>query len=271
MWCGSAHAVALGYGSLFNHDNPASLRYEADPGNLSLRFIATRDIAAGEELTINYNAPQGKPRRSVPTGLPACASRRLSLRRKADARRTLALESNHGALVAPLLLLLLAACVGQLPSAEQRGQYMDAAASAHHWEKLRLPSGNSVLTAYAPPPEHRNGVLTIYIEGDGLAWLSRARPSDDPTPNHALGLQLALRHPDNAVAYLARPCQNTAPADWGGAARRTGPGAVFSGGDRGQHTGRRYSQTPRRGGKTVGYSGAPSPRWWPRSAVMSFV
>ena len=56
---GSAHALALGYGSLFNHDNPASLRYEADPANLSLRFLATRDIAAGEELTINYDAPQG--------------------------------------------------------------------------------------------------------------------------------------------------------------------------------------------------------------------
>ena len=56
---GSAHAVALGYGSLFNHDNPANLRYEADPANLALRFVATRDITTGEELTINYDAPQG--------------------------------------------------------------------------------------------------------------------------------------------------------------------------------------------------------------------
>lgn len=115
----------------------------------------------------------------------------------------------------PLLILLLAACAGPMPSAEQRGQNMDAAASARHWEKLLLPGEGFALTAYAPSPEHRNGVLTIYIEGDGLAWLSRARPSDDPTPNRALGLELALRHPDNAVAYLARPCQNTAPADWG--------------------------------------------------------
>ena len=56
---GSANALALGYGSLFNHDNPANLRYEADPANLALRFIATRDITTGEELTINYNAPHG--------------------------------------------------------------------------------------------------------------------------------------------------------------------------------------------------------------------
>ncbi len=56
---GSAHALALGYGSLYNHDNPANLRYEADPANQALRFIATRDIAAGDELTINYNSPFG--------------------------------------------------------------------------------------------------------------------------------------------------------------------------------------------------------------------
>ena len=56
---GSAHALALGYGSLFNHDNPANLRYEADPANLALRFIATRNISAKDELTINYNAPCG--------------------------------------------------------------------------------------------------------------------------------------------------------------------------------------------------------------------
>ena len=91
---------------------------------------------------------------------------------------------------------------------------MDATASAHHWQKLRLPSGKLVLTAYVPEQQKTSKILTIYIEGDGLAWLNRAVPSDDPTPNKALGLELALRHPDNAVAYLARPCQNVDPADW---------------------------------------------------------
>ena len=56
---GSAHALALGYGSLYNHDNPANLRYEADPSNLALRFFATHDIAVGDELTVNYNNPSG--------------------------------------------------------------------------------------------------------------------------------------------------------------------------------------------------------------------
>lgn len=48
-------AIALGYGSMYNHANPASLRCQADAETLVLRFIAVRDIAADEELTINYN------------------------------------------------------------------------------------------------------------------------------------------------------------------------------------------------------------------------
>ena len=52
-------ALALGYGSLYNHDNPSNLRYEADVQNRLLAFIADRDIAKGEELTVNYNATGG--------------------------------------------------------------------------------------------------------------------------------------------------------------------------------------------------------------------
>jgi hypothetical protein len=49
-------AIALGYGSLYNHSNPAGLRCEGDAINNILRLIAIRDIAADEELTINYNS-----------------------------------------------------------------------------------------------------------------------------------------------------------------------------------------------------------------------
>jgi hypothetical protein len=53
------HAVALGHGSLYNHENPSNLRYLADAEAQLLRFVAVRPIAADEELTINYNAHGG--------------------------------------------------------------------------------------------------------------------------------------------------------------------------------------------------------------------
>ena len=49
--------------------------------------------------------------------------------------------------------------------------------------------------------------IHLYVEGDGKAWISRTEPSADPTPRHAIGLQLALRDPFANVIYLARPCQ----------------------------------------------------------------
>lgn len=51
--------VALGYGSLFNSDNPANMRYEADEKNLNLLFIAVVDIINDTELTINYSGING--------------------------------------------------------------------------------------------------------------------------------------------------------------------------------------------------------------------
>ena len=49
--------------------------------------------------------------------------------------------------------------------------------------------------------------VTIYIEGDGRAWLSRTTPSTNPTPANPLLLRLAAMDRSANVIYLARPCQ----------------------------------------------------------------
>jgi SET domain-containing protein len=48
-------AIALGYGSLYNHSYSPNARYEFRESEECLEFIALREIAAGEEITINYN------------------------------------------------------------------------------------------------------------------------------------------------------------------------------------------------------------------------
>lgn len=53
------HALALGFGSLYNHGNPANMCYEAAPDNEAIHFIAVRTIKKSEELSINYNAGGG--------------------------------------------------------------------------------------------------------------------------------------------------------------------------------------------------------------------
>jgi len=55
------HAHAQGFGSFYNHANPANLYYEKDRKNLQMRFFAVDALSSGTELTINYNAEDGGP------------------------------------------------------------------------------------------------------------------------------------------------------------------------------------------------------------------
>ncbi len=59
-WGEGQIALALGYGSLYNHSYRPNARYN-DVGPQTKAFQALRDIAPGEEVTVNYN---GEPSRS---------------------------------------------------------------------------------------------------------------------------------------------------------------------------------------------------------------
>ena len=48
-------ALALGYGSLYNHSYTPNAVYEVRDEEMVVQFNALRDIRAGEEITVNYN------------------------------------------------------------------------------------------------------------------------------------------------------------------------------------------------------------------------
>lgn len=102
-----------------------------------------------------------------------------------------------------LLATLLSGCAGP-----ERNAHADALAAPAGLQRELIDTDGFVLTAFARisrPGEP----LDLYIEGDGLAWLSRSEPSLDPTPREATGLALAAADPASNVVYLARPCQFT--------------------------------------------------------------
>jgi SET domain-containing protein len=53
-WGRGTIALALGYGSLYNHSYTPNARYD-DVGPRTKVFSALRDIAQGEEITVSYN------------------------------------------------------------------------------------------------------------------------------------------------------------------------------------------------------------------------
>jgi hypothetical protein len=57
-WKDGTAALALGYGSIYNHSYRPNARYE-DLWPQTKEFTALRDIEPGEEITVNYN---GEPR-----------------------------------------------------------------------------------------------------------------------------------------------------------------------------------------------------------------
>ena len=82
----------------------------------------------------------------------------------------------------------------------------DQIAGKNRFHKEIIPTQIFTLTTYSRL-ETPGKPLTVYIEGDGRAWLSKNLLSKDPTPFHPMVLELAALDPSPNVVYLARPCQ----------------------------------------------------------------
>ena len=112
--------------------------------------------------------------------------------------------SRHSTIL--LVALFLLGCAS-IPPPEARRQHAVQLAAAQGWRGLSIQVPGFALQAFVPSREFRAETLVVYLEGDGLAWISGATPSADPTPRDPLALRLALAHPGGQAVYLGRPCQ----------------------------------------------------------------
>ncbi|TAL58999.1 MAG: alpha/beta hydrolase [Legionella sp.] len=93
-------------------------------------------------------------------------------------------------------------------------------AKMNGWHKHTIHTTLFTLQTYGSPPSKKANTLTIYLEGDGLAWLSEDTPSANPTPITPTALKMATHdQKNNPIAYLARPCQFVLKKDWAGCQR----------------------------------------------------
>ena len=100
------------------------------------------------------------------------------------------------------MLVILSSCAK--PNAEQVASNNGFTQKFIQTQPFNLASYQKILQPGSP--------VTIYIEGDGYAWIRNIRLSTDPTPRTPLVIQLAAVDPSPNVVYLARPCQYS-PAD----------------------------------------------------------
>ncbi len=135
-------------------------------------------------------------------------------------------RQGYKSFVALALCAFLSACVG--PDLQARRAASALTATEAGWLRSNLDAGPFVLTAFVPPQLQQTEVLTIYIEGDGLAWINASTPSRNPTPLNPLALKLALRDPSGTAVYLARPCQFVSGEDKRGCQRKYWTGQRFA-------------------------------------------
>lgn len=125
--------------------------------------------------------------------------------------------------VVSCLCLVGCAMHATAPSPESRAKQATHLAHTVGWDEHTIHTDSFELKAYGSRVLHNSTNLTIYIEGDGLAWVASDSLSDNPTPITPTGLKMAINDQKNKpVAYLARPCQyvrndqlkNCSPAYW---------------------------------------------------------
>ena len=99
--------------------------------------------------------------------------------------------------------LFVAICLTQ--GCTSPSQRVDAAARRLQMEPVLVSGEGFQHRVYVDPRAGSGPVVHVYLEGDGLPWVTRHRVSPDPTPRNPLALHLAARDPTPSL-LLGRPC-----------------------------------------------------------------
>ncbi len=102
---------------------------------------------------------------------------------------------------------LLSGCGITIPTHTQRVQSAKDIAGKDVIQKTYESSYFNLFTYSSLSNTCKEGVANVYIEGDGLAWISSSRISKDPTPINPQALKMFTKDKSGCKVYMARPCQ----------------------------------------------------------------
>jgi len=106
-----------------------------------------------------------------------------------------------------IVTLLSSGCMSKL-SPKIRQHTADTVAQAGNLAQQKIATDDFLLTTYQRfDSTANNKQMVVYIEGDGMAWISRDQLSNNPTPIQPIALKLASIDTNANVLYIARPCQ----------------------------------------------------------------
>jgi len=110
-------------------------------------------------------------------------------------------------LIINLVVIVSSGCSSEF-SPKVRQQKADHFAVNGNLIHERITTDNFLLSTYQRfDHKDKSKQLVVYIEGDGMAWISRDQLSNNPTPVHPVALELASLDNGVNILYIARPCQ----------------------------------------------------------------
>jgi len=107
-----------------------------------------------------------------------------------------------------LSILFISGCGYTVPTVKQRQSTLENLIKDKNLTKKIISTKEfNLLSIRKNLSTCKGKILDLYIEGDGLPWVTSNTISPNPTPINPLGLKLFLKDFHQCKLYLARPCQ----------------------------------------------------------------
>ena len=106
-----------------------------------------------------------------------------------------------------IFLITLLGCSSNIPTPNERKQTaLDLSSSNKNIIQKDIQTSQFNLFSLQKLQNNCSNIK-VFVEGDGLSWITRNTISSNPTPINPIGLKLMLSDNSSCKIYLARPCQ----------------------------------------------------------------
>ena len=106
-----------------------------------------------------------------------------------------------------IISFIFTGCLSSIPTLQERKESLSALSNKDLTQVNIQTSSFALFSLQKTPNNCKNKDLKVYIEGDGLSWITRTTISANPTPITPTALELMNQDTSECKVYIARPCQ----------------------------------------------------------------
>lgn len=106
-----------------------------------------------------------------------------------------------------LPIFIFTGCLSTIPTLQERKESLFSLSNKDFRQVNIQTSSFTLFSLQKTSNNCKNKNLKVYIEGDGLSWITRTTISANPTPITPTALELMNQDISECKVYLARPCQ----------------------------------------------------------------